>query len=108
MKYDMRDVNIKPIACVVAVSQKYGLDLLMMWPNSITNDRFHTFVKQLRKKYQFRRMCLYMDNLSIHRSRATAKVMKEQRFEVIFTPAYSPFSNLIEECFAVVKQAYKK
>ena len=48
VKYDMRDVNMKPLACVVAVSEKYGLDLMMMWEKSITNDRFHTFVKRLR------------------------------------------------------------
>ena len=94
---------MKAIACVVAVSERYGLDLLMMWEKSINNDKFHTFVKRLRKKYPFRRMCMYMDNLSIHRSKATAQVLREQRFEVIFTPAYSPFSNCIEECFAVVK-----
>ena len=75
VKYDMRDVNMKPIACVVAVSERYGLDLLMMWPKSVTNDRFHTFIKRLRSKYPFRRMNLYMDNLSIHRSKATQKVM---------------------------------
>ena len=108
VKYDMRDINIKPIACAVAISEKYGLDLLMMYPKSVTNDRFHTFIKRLRAKYPFRRMCMYMDNLSVHRSKATQKVLREQRFEVIFTPAYSPFANCIEECFAVVKQAYKK
>ena len=75
IKYDMRDVNMKPLACVVAVSEKYGLDLMMMWEKSITNDRFHIFVKRLRQKYPFRRMCIFFDNLSIHRSRATAKVL---------------------------------
>jgi hypothetical protein len=39
---------MKPLAVVVAVSEKYGLDLMMMWEKSITNDRFHTFVKRLR------------------------------------------------------------
>ena len=75
VRYDMRDLNMKAIACVVAISLRYGLDLLMMWEKSITNDRFHTFVKRLRVKYPFRRMCMYMDNLSIHRSKATAGVL---------------------------------
>ena len=48
VKYDMRDVNMKPLACVVAVSERYGLDLMMMWEKSITNERFHIFVKRLR------------------------------------------------------------
>ena len=49
-----------------------------------------------------------MDNLSVHRSRSTLSVMKEQQFEVIFNPPYSPFANPIEECFSVVKHDYKK
>ena len=70
-------MNMKPIACCVAVSARYGLDLLMMWDKSVTNVRFHEFIKRLRAKYPFRRMNIYMDNLSIHRSKATAKVLRE-------------------------------
>ena len=50
----------------------------------------------------------YMDNLGIHRSKATGKVFQELNMDPIFCPAYSPFANPIEECFSVVKQAYKK
>ena len=53
-------------------------------------------------------MCLYMDNLGIHTSRITAKVMRDQRYEWIFNPPYSPFANPIEECFSVTKHSYKK
>ena len=49
-----------------------------------------------------------MDNLSVHRSGETQKLLADQRFEVIFNPPYSPFANPIEECFSVVKHAYKK
>ena len=49
-----------------------------------------------------------MDNLSIHWYRATAKLLQEQRMEVVFNPAYSPFANPIEDCFSVVKLAFTK
>ena len=54
-------MNTPAIACVVGVSEKYGLDLLMTFPKSVNKEKFFTFVKQLRAKYPFRRMALYMD-----------------------------------------------
>ena len=97
-----------PIACCVAVSERHGLDLLMMWPQSVNTEKFHTFIKRLRAKYPFRKMCLYMDNLGIHRSKATAQLLQDKRLRFIFNPPYSPFGNPIEECFAACKAAYKK
>ena len=71
VEVDQRYLNMKPLACCVAVSERYGLDLLMIWPYSINRSRFQTFAKKLRAKYPFRRMCIYMDNLSVHRSGET-------------------------------------
>ena len=53
-------------------------------------------------------MCILMDNLGVHRSKFTAKVLEQQRMSSIFIPAYSPFANAIEECFSVAKRALKK
>ena len=36
-------MNMKPIACCVAVSARYGLDLLMMWEKSVNREKFYTF-----------------------------------------------------------------
>ena len=85
-------LNMPAIACVVAVSEKNGLDLLMTFPQSVNKDKFADFVKQLRAKYPFRRMALYMDQLSVHTSKATARVLREQRFEWVFNPPYSPWA----------------
>ena len=53
-------------------------------------------------------MCCYMDNLSVHKAKSVQKLLKEQRFKVIFNPPYSPWGNPIEECFSVVKRDYRK
>ena len=99
---------MKPLACCVAVSELHGLDLCMIWPKAVDGPRFCTFLRRLRAKYPFRRMCIYMDNLGFHKSKATKKVLIDQRFEYVFNPPYSPFANPIEECFSVVKREYKK
>ena len=38
-------LNMPAIACAVAVSERYGLDLLMMFPKSVNKDKFATFIK---------------------------------------------------------------
>ena len=48
----------------------------MTFPRSVNKEKFFTFVKQLRAKYPFRRMALYMDQLSVHTSKATARVLR--------------------------------
>ena len=49
-----------------------------------------------------------MDQLSVHTSKATARILKEQRFEWVFNPPYSPWANAVEECFSVAKGHFKK
>ena len=44
----------------------------------------------------------------MHTSKATARILKEHRFEWVFNPPYSPFANPIEEIFSVAKQHFKK
>ena len=108
MEIDQQLFNMSPLACCVAVSERHGLDLCMIWPKSVNTERFSTFLHRLRAKFPFRRMCIYMDNLSVHKANATKLVIGEQRFEAIFNPPYSPWANPIEECFSVVKRYYRK
>ena len=44
----MSDVSNEPLACCVAVSERYGLDLLEIHPQSINGDKFRNFIKALR------------------------------------------------------------
>ena len=43
LKYDMSSLSTEPLACCVAVSERYGLDLLVIHPNSINGDKFREF-----------------------------------------------------------------
>ena len=38
-------LNMPAVACAVAVSERYGLDLLMTFPKSVNKDKFADFVK---------------------------------------------------------------
>ena len=52
--------------------------------------------------------CLYMDRLSVHLCVSVKQKMDELRISAVLNVAYSPQYNPIEECFAIVKNHYKR
>ena len=100
ISYDYKEYDTSCIACCVAVSERYGLELMMMWANSVNTVKYHAFIRRLRAMHPFRRICLYMDNIGFHKSHATQEIYQQCRFEIVYNPAYSPFGNPIEECIA--------
>ena len=60
-------------------------------------------MQDLRDKYIFDDICLYMDNLSVHRSKVVKERMDELGFAYIYSPAYSPEFNPIESVFSIAK-----
>ena len=63
-----QSLNDDPIAVLVGVSKECGIDLVMTFENSVNKEKFKQFASKLRQKYPFYRICLYLDNLSVHRS----------------------------------------
>ena len=53
-------------------------------------------------------IALFVDNLSVHRSRIIQERMEELSIPCIFNAAYSPNFNPIENVFALAKRNYKK
>ena len=62
------------------------------------------FIQDIRDKYFFDDICIYMDNLSVHRSREVKERMDEMSIPYIFGPPYSPDYNPIESVFSIVKR----
>ena len=52
--------------------------------------------------------CLFMDNLSVHKTKLSKKTLKKLKIIPIFNVPYSPDFNGIETFFSLVKGAYKK
>ena len=66
------------------------------------------FLQELRDKYYFDNICLYLDNLSVHRSRFITDRMDELGFEYIWAPVYSPDYNPVETVINLSKQWIKR
>ena len=57
----------------------------------------------MRDKFFYEDICVYMDNLSVHRSREVRDRMDELSIPYIFSPPYSPDYNPIEMVFSMLE-----
>ena len=81
---------------------------MMTFQHSVNISKFKTYIEELRNKYFFDDICIYMDNLSVHRSRVTRERLDELSIKYIFNPPYSPEYNPIESVFSIFKHNLKK
>ena len=106
---DLSKIDTDVIAVIGAVSREYGLDHHMLWKKSVNKTKFCFFIEELRAKYPFDDIMLMMDNLSVHRCKATTERMDELGFGYVFVPPYSPTINGgVEETWAMGKRLIKQ
>ena len=96
----MQQFGKETLAVLAAVSKEYGVDMLMTFETSVNILKFKIFIEELRTKYFYEDICIYMDNLSGHRSRAVKERLDELSIAYVFGPPYSPDFNPIESVFS--------
>ena len=100
--------NRSAIAVLAGVSQSHGLDHMMIFDFSVNNEKFKIFLDELRAKFFFDDICIYMDNLTVHTSKVIKERMDELGFAYVYSPVYSPQFNGVEEVFAMAKREIKR
>ena len=70
-------------------------------------DKFKEYLEELRQLNGTDKICLFMDNLSTHKSKKSKAKMRELDFKYIFNLPYSPWYNPIEYTFAKVKNVFR-
>lgn len=71
---DSKKTEIKFQAVLAAVSEQNGIDMIMQFEKSVDQIKYMKFLVAFRQKYPFRKICFYLDNLSVHK---TKKVLKK-------------------------------
>jgi transposase len=79
----------------------------MLFDYSVNKKKFKVYLDELRSRYFFDDICIYMDNLSVHRSIEIRERMDELGIAYIFSPIYSPDLNPVEYVFSMVKKQIK-
>ena len=84
-----------------------GNDLVMLFDYSVNKEKFKVYLDELRAKFFFDDICLYLDNLSVHRSLEIRERMDELSIAYIYSPIYSPDYNPVEYIFSIAKAEIK-
>ena len=79
-----------------------------MHPRAINTEVFHAFVNQLSTKLGGGDFALFLDNLSVHKTKEAKLLFERLNVTEIFNVPYCPQFNGIESYFAQVKATYKK
>lgn len=66
------------------------------------------FIRKIRDKYKKDDICIYMDNLAVHRSKDVREYLDQLSIPYVFNPPYSPDFNGIESVFSIYKNELKR
>lgn len=67
----------KSVAIIAGVSLNRGVEIVHLKPRSITTDGFLDYLLDLRESYGTSSIFLFMDNLSVHKSKRSLEKMQE-------------------------------
>ena len=84
-----------------------GSALVMLFDFSVNKEKFKVYLDELRARYFFDDICLYLDNLTVHKSNDIKERMDELGIAYIYSPIYSPDYNPVEYVFSMAKAEIK-
>ena len=79
----------------------------MIFPKSVNVEKSKQYLDELRRRNGEDKICLFLDNLSSHRSEQSIAHMKALGFCFIFNLPYRCEYNPVELCFAMFKRSYE-
>ena len=103
MKIDKKWIDSQSIACVAAISEDQGVDLVHYHKRSIDSFDFAKFLKAIREKYPDDLICCFFDQLRVHTSNHVRQTLIELNLDYMLNAAYYPDGNGIEYIFSKVK-----
>ena len=104
---DEAKINEPCLALLAAISKDKGLEHYRVFPKSVNVKKFKEWLQELRDQNGNDKMCLFLDNLSAHKSKKSQNFMKELGFRIVFNVPYSPEYNPIELTFSKLKHTFK-
>ena len=102
------DLKVQTLALIAAISEDGGLIDFAIHPRAINTEVFVAFVRQLSDKLAGDDFALFLDNLSVHKTKDAKLLFEELNITEIFNVPYCPQFNGIESYFSQIKATYKK
>ena len=84
------------MAVVAGISAERGLEAFWIQEQSIKTEDFLDFMEALRFESPRRKLALFLDNLSVHRTQAVREAADRLKLKLFFNIPYVPQFNGIE------------
>jgi transposase len=88
------------LALITAISEDGRLIEFAIHPMAINTEVFIQFVRQLSEKLGGGDFALFLDNLSVHKTKEAKRLFEELNITEIFNVPYCPQFNGIESYFS--------
>lgn len=98
----------RPIAVVAMISAGKGVELVEQFSDSVDKYKFEVCLDKIRERNPNRKICLFLDNLPVHKAKVVTEKAAKLQIPFIFNCPYYPEGNPIELVFSMVKREYKK
>ena len=100
IKINDSDLKVQTLALIAAVTKEDGLIDYSIYPNAINTESFHAFITQLTDKLGGGDYALFLDNLSVHKTKIAKHLFEKFNITEIFNVPYCPQFNGIESYFS--------
>jgi transposase len=102
------NLRVTTLAVIAAISEEHGLIDYIVHPKAINTEVFVAFINQIADKLGGGDFALFLDNLSVHKTKDAKHLFEKLNITEIFNVPYCPQFNGIESYFSQLKATYKK
>ena len=88
--FDQAKLNEPTLAVLSAISKEKGQEHFMIFDKSVNIPKFKQWLQELRAANGEEKICIFMDNLSCHKSKKSEAEMTRLGFKWIFNLGYQP------------------
>ena len=100
IKVNDSDLKVQTLALIAAISEDGGLIDFAIHPKAINTEVFVSFVKQMSEKVGGEDFDLFLDNLSVHKTKDAKLLFESLNITEIFNVPLCPQFNGIESYFS--------
>ena len=93
---------------IASMSAERGFEVIRIYTEAVDAEKFADYLERLRKKSGKLPLALYMDQLSVHKSKNVKPSYTRLELTPIYNVSYSPQFNAIESAFSKVKRIFNE
>jgi transposase len=102
------NLRVTTLAVIAEISEEHGLIDYIVHPKAINSEVFVAFINQIAEKLGGGDFKLFLDNLSVQKTKDAKHLFEKLNITEIFNVPYCPQFNGIDSYFSQLKATYKK